>query len=201
MPRSFDFLTNAAQGGTRFRLQVSGIALAVLNGVALFLYVDPPGGSRAELTRQAQQLRYEMLASRGQTARLKTVSQNVQLGSSQGTQFESKYFLPKRTAYAAVIAEVQRMAKASGLQERDGVFSEEPIEGTSDLTLLNMTANYEGSYESLLSFLREADRSPMLLMLDALQAAPVQKGGQINTSIRFQAIVRDESGANSGVLQ
>lgn len=199
MPRSFDFLSNG-QRGARFWLQVSGVTLAVLNGIALFLYFDPPGGSRAELAREAQQLRYEIFTTRNQTGKLKTVSQNVQLGGSQAGQFESKYFLPKRTAYGAVIAEVQRMAKASGLQERDGVFTEEPIEGTSDLTLLNMTANYDGPYNSLLAFLQQADRSPMLLMLDALQAAPVQKGGQINTSIRFQAIVRDDSVAATGGL-
>src|SRR5579875_2913030 len=114
MPRSFDFLTAASQGSGRFWLQVSGIALALLNGVAIFLYVAPPGGSRAELTREAQQIRYEILATRSQTTRLKTVSQNVQLGGSQAADFEAKYFLPKRTAYAAIISEVQRMAKASG---------------------------------------------------------------------------------------
>jgi len=85
------------------------------------------------------------------------------------------------------------MVKEAGLQERDAVFSEEPIEGTADLSLLNATANYEGSYESLMKLLNLADHSPMLLMLDALQAAPQQQSGRITTSIRFQAVVREDA--------
>ncbi len=90
------------------------------------------------------------------------------------------------------------MVKEAGLRERDAVFNEEPIEGTSDLSLLNATASYEGSYDSLMHFLNLADHSPMLLMLDNLQAAPQQKEGQINTSIRFQAIVREDASAGAG---
>jgi hypothetical protein len=115
----------------------------------------------------------------------------VQTGSGQAAQFSDKYFLPKRAAYVAVFEEIQRMAKASGIQERDAGWAEEPIEGTSDLTLLNITANYEGTNANLMKFLYEADRSPMLLILDALTAAPQQRNNQINTAIRFQAIVRE----------
>ena len=93
------------------------------------------------------------------------------------------------------------MAQGSGLRERDAVFAEEPIEGTADLTLLTNTANYEGSYDNLMRFLYEVDESPMLLMLDNLQAAPQQKGGQISTSIRFQTIVQEGPGAEVGSLR
>ncbi|MBV8817636.1 MAG: hypothetical protein JO022_04710, partial [Acidobacteriaceae bacterium] len=128
------------------------------------------------------------------------VANKVQVGSTQSNDFEAKYFLPKRLAYAALIAEIQRMAKASGLQQRDAVFSEEPVEGSVDLSVLNVTANFEGTYESLIHFLYEEDRSPMLLMLDTLTAAPQQHGNQINTSIRFQNIVTEETGAQAGGL-
>ena len=85
------------------------------------------------------------------------------------------------------------MAKASGIQERDAGLTEEPIEGTADLTLLNITANYEGSNANLMKFLYEADHSPMLLILDMLTASPQQRNNQINTTIRFQTIVREPS--------
>lgn len=181
------------QRGIRFWLQVAVIVLAVLNCAALFIYLVPPGGSRSELEEQNQQIRSSIVSARAQAIRLKTVSEKVQVGSQQSGDFEKRYFLSKRNAYEAVIEEIQRMVKEAGLQERDAVFSEEPIEGTSDLSLLNATANYGGSYESLMHFLNLADHSPMLLMLDALQVAPQQKSGQITTSIRFQAIVREDA--------
>lgn len=182
------------QRGIRFWLQIAVIVLALLNCAALFVYLAPPGGSRAELAEQNQQIRSAIIAAKAQTNRLKTISAKVQIGSSQSGDFEAKYFLPKRNAYEAVIEEIQRMVKEAGIQERDAVFSEEPIEGTTDLSVLNATANYGGSYDSLMHFLNLADHSPMLLMLDALQAAPQQKGGEITTSIKFQAIIREDAG-------
>lgn len=194
MRRNFDWLSSlfgGAQSGPRFWLQWVGIVLALLNGTALYFYLDPPGGSRADLVQEGQQVRNQIAATRTREVRLGTVAQKVQLGSTESADFEAKYFLPKRIAYEAVIAEIQRMAQASGLRERDAVYTEEPIEGTVDLSLLNNTASYEGSYDNLMRFLYEVDESPMLLMLDNLQAAPQQKGGQINISIRFQTIVQE----------
>lgn len=177
--------------GVRFWLQVTGATLALLNGVALFLYLDPPGGSREALIEDSRQVRNEIAAARSKSVRLKTIAGKVELGSSESADFESKFFLPKRVAYEDVIAEIQRMAAASGLKERDQVFTEEPIEGTADLSLLNMTGNYEGTYDNLMRFLHEVDRSPMLLMLDTMQAAPQQHAGELTTSIRFQAVLRE----------
>jgi Tfp pilus assembly protein PilO len=150
---------------------------------------------------EGQQVRNEIAATRSVAVRLRTVAEKVQLGGTESSDFERKYFLPKRVAYEAVIGEIQRMAQASGLRERDAVFAEEPIEGTADLTLLTNTANYEGSYDNLMRFLYEVDKSPMLLMLDNLQAAPQQKGGQISTSIRLQTIVQEGPGVETGSLR
>lgn len=203
MLRNFESLFSkraVGQRGIRFWLQSAAAVLLVLNCVALFLYLWPPGGSRAELTADSQQIRMEIAAARAQAARLKTISEKVQIGSQQSGDFENKYFLAQRTSYEAVIEEIQRMVKEAGLQERDAVFSEEPIEGTADLSLLNATASYEGTYQSLMHFVNLADHSPMLLMLDNLQAAPQQRSGQINTSIRFQAIIREPANAAAGGL-
>jgi hypothetical protein len=48
-------------------------------------------------------------------------------------------------------------------------------------------------------FLHEADKSPMLLMLDTLMASPQQTGGRINASLRFQAIIQEDGTATAGV--
>ncbi len=201
MTRRFDWLPSGAGGpggGTRFALLASCAVLAVLNAIALFLYLAPPGGSKTDLTAEQEALRVEINSTRAKALRLKTVAAKVQTGSTESSNFEAQYFLPRRQAYSTVVAEIQRMANISGLHERDAVYSEEPVEGTADLSLLNSSASYEGSYENLKRFLYEVDRSPMLLMLDTLQAAPQQKGGQISTSIRFQAIIRDDGTAPLG---
>lgn len=184
--------------GARFVLQVAAGVLAALNLAALWLYLAPPGGSRSELRAQSAEIQRDITAARRQTVRLKSVSGKVELGSRQSGEFEGKYFLSKRAAYQAVIQEIQRMASEAGLREREWVANEEPIEGTADLSLLNVTSGFEGPYDGLMKFVNAADHSPMLLMLDTLQAAPQQRSGQISTSIRFQAVIRDEPAAASG---
>jgi hypothetical protein len=90
------------------------------------------------------------------------------------------------------------MAAASGMQDRGGAYTWEPVEGTSDLTLLNLTANFEGTYANLMQFLYQVDKSPMLLMLDTLSAAPLQSGHLLNTTLRFQYIFREDGTASLG---
>jgi hypothetical protein len=197
MPRNFDRLRvdiSMRREGAGFWLRVTGGVLALLNCVALFLYLDPPGGTQRELAQQSLQVRHEIAATRASAVRLKTVAANVQLGNRQSSAFEAIYFLPRRTAYQRVIGELQRMAAASGLQEGDRVYSEEPIEGTADLTLLNIAANnYQGTYDNLMHFLYEVDKSPMLLMLDTLLASPQQAGGRVTASLRFQAVIQEDA--------
>lgn len=204
MPKNFNRIFTVKDGdrrGVKFWLRTVGFALSALNGIALFFYLVPPGGSRKELTEESLAVRNQILLARARTGRLGSVAAKVALGNSESGDFETKYFLPKRLAYAAIISEIQRMAKAADFQERDAVYTEEPIEGTADLDLLNCTANYEGTYQNLMRFLHEVDHSPMLLMLENMQAAPQQRAGEINTSIRFQAVIQDQPPATLGVQQ
>jgi hypothetical protein len=200
MLKNFDLAALFAAGTGQFKLRITGVVLALLNGIALYFYLDPPGGTRAELTQQEAEIRGQIQAVMSQGNRVRLMASRVQTGSDQCANFEQQYFLNQRVAYGTVIEEIQRMAGISGLQERDAVYSEEPIEGTADLSLLNITANYEGSYASLIRFLYETDRSPMLLMLDALTASPQQKNGQISVAIRYQVVIREPLPA-AGTLQ
>ena len=40
--------------------------------------------------------------------------------------------------------------------------------------MMSITANYEGTYANLMRFVHELDRSPRLLIIEALNAAPQQ---------------------------
>jgi hypothetical protein len=132
---------------------------------------------------------------------MRTVSGKVQFGSREADAFEAKYFLPERFAYSTVITELQRMAKAAGVEPREAAYSKEVIEGSDDLSVLNIAARFQGPYAGLMRFLHEADESPMLLMLDTLQATPQQHGGQIDSEIRFQVVIREQPAVQVGVFE
>jgi hypothetical protein len=204
MRRSFRLPTPSSLttiSGPRLWLLVAVGALALLNLIALFFVVAPPGGTRRELRAQSDDLRHQIASASVSATRVERVAAKVQSGGTEAIDFAGTYFLPKRKAYDAVLSEGQRMARQSGVQAREAVFNEEPVEGSDDLSVMNVTANFEGTYDTLMQFLFQVDRSPMLLMLDTLQAAPQQHGAQVNASIRFQAIVRDDAIALAGGQQ
>jgi len=184
----------------RFWLLAGGAALLLANLVLLFLMLFPPGGSETELAARRDQLRTEIRAARTNTTRLRSVSDKVETGSQEATSFETQYFLPERLAYSAIIAEIQRIAKAANVEEREAVYSKEPIEGSDDLSILNAGARFRGTYVNLMQFLNEADKSQMLLMIDTVRATPEQRGGQIDAEIRFQAVIHDDQGLVSAPI-
>jgi len=193
-------MPDSAGRGPRFWLQTTAITLGVLNALALYLYLAPPGGTRAQLSAESQRLSSSIIATKAQTARLKKISANVQLGGAQARDFEARYILPKRTAYEEILGEIQRMAKEADITPRDASSVEEVIEGTEDLSVLTDQMNFEGSYENLMDFLYEVDHSPKMLILDTLTATP-QKDGSITAQMRFQAIIREASVPMAGVGQ
>jgi hypothetical protein len=153
MPSSFEALRSAPllpRRGPGFWLRTGAAVLILCNAVALFWCLDPPGGTRRELSEEMMRIHNEIAATRANAARVKNVAGKVQLGHGQGVAFESQYFLPRRTAYQRVLAELQRLAQVSGLQARDSVNTEEPIEGSDNLSLLNVSARFDGTYAQFL---------------------------------------------------
>ncbi len=187
--------TRAATRGAGFWLQVIAATLLVLNLVALYFYFAPPGGSRRELTAQSAQIHRQMVAARFAAQRLETVSGKVQLAGTQTTAFESKYFLAGREAYRKVFSDLEKLTRDAAIQQRDGVFTEEPIEGSTDLTLLNFSVNLEGTYSDLMHFLYGVDHAPSLLILDSLNAAPQQGTERLNLAVKFLTVMREAPAA------
>lgn len=205
MSKAIDWLNLNGAGGPAFWLKVTAGVLVLLNAVALFFYLAPPGGSRHQLVEQEDSIRRDIKAHKVSTERLKAVSAKVQLGGDQTEQFARKYFLPNRTAFATLMSELLRMSSAAGLREGQRTYSPEPIEGTDDLTLLTINANYQGNYTELMNFLNQVDRSDQLLILDTLTATPQQQGtGVLNVVTRFLAVIQEDgsvTGATAGGQQ
>jgi Tfp pilus assembly protein PilO len=196
MSRNFDWLKPNGASGPAFWLKIGAGVLGLLNVVALFLYIAPPGGSRHQLIDQEDSIRRNIQTHKISTERLKTVSAKVQLGGDQTEQFAHKYFLPNRTAFATLMSELLRMSNAAGLREGQRTYSQEPIEGTDDLTLLTINANYQGNYTELMNFLNQVDHSDQLLILDTLTATPQQQGaGVLNVVTRFLAVIQEDGSA------
>ncbi len=198
MSRNFSFSLNGIRGpGTRLR--TLAIVLGVLNAVAIYFYIAPPGGSRRDLLSQEAQIRSDIEVHRIAALRLKTVSQKVELGGEQTEQFAGQYFLPRRTAFATIVSELLRISSAAGIHERERSYSEDPIEGTDDLTLLTVNSSFQGTYADLMNLVNQVDHSSLLLILDSLSATPQQEGaGLLNVQMRFLAVIHEDGSAVPG---
>lgn len=199
MPRTFNRLKFKNESGPALWLRVGAVVLAVLNAAAVYLYVAPPGGSRSDLVNQEMEIRSSLRAHHVSAEHLKTVSAKVELGGEQTQRFATQYFLPRRTAFATIYGEMLRLSGAAGIHERDRNYSEEPIPGTDDLTLLTINGSYQGTYADLMKFLNQVDHSDQLLILDTLTATPQQQGADLlNVTMRFLAVIKEDGTAAGG---
>jgi Tfp pilus assembly protein PilO len=199
MSRDFNWLKVGNGGGGSLWLRIGAIVLALLNVAAIYLYIAPPGGSRSELIEQEAEVRNSAKAHRISAERLKTISEKVQLGGEETQQFAAQYFLPRRTAFATIYSEMLRLSTAASIHERDRNYSEEPIEGSDDLTLLTINGSYQGTYADLMNFLSQVDHSDHLIILDQLTATPQQQGADLlNITMRFLAIIKEDGSGVAG---
>ena len=107
----------------------------------------------------------------------------------------SEYFLARRTAYATVLAQLDEAARLSHVKERENAFATEPVEGSDTLSMMTVTANYEGAYRDLMAFVHEIDRSPGLLVIESLNGSLQAGGSTLSVAMKIQAFVREEPAA------
>ncbi len=171
------------------------IALAAANAVALGLYFFPPGGSADELEQQLASLRSQVGARRVQLARTREHAAAVEKGRQEGGKFLGQYFLSQRTAYSTLLSELVTAADEAKIKPKEHAYATEPIEGSDNLDLMTITANYEGTYANLMKFVHAIDQSPRLLIIEGLTATPQQGAGTLNVSMKIDAFVREDAGA------
>jgi type IV pilus assembly protein PilO len=115
---------------------------------------------------------------------------------NEGDGFLAEYTTDRRTTFSTITAELERLAKDSGIQPRPVSYNLDPVEGSDTLFQMTITAAYEGSYASLTKFVNLLDRSPRFLIIESLMAAPQQTnaGDVLSVSIKLDTFVREESG-------
>lgn len=188
MPRNFSTRMPAA---TVWRIVLGALLAANLVAAALVLY--PPGGSADDLERQRVSLMAQAATRRAQLAQTSQHAVAVEKGRSEGEKFLGDYFLARRTAYSTLLTELVAAADEAKIKPKEHAYATEPIEGSDSLSMMTITANYEGTYANLMRFVHEIDRSPRMLIIEALNAAPQQGNGNLAISMKIDAFVRDDA--------
>jgi len=176
-------------------------ALLVLNLIAVGLVLFPPGGSADDLERELAALRSQVAPKRALLERTRFNVIAIEKARGEGDQFLDNHFLTRRTADSALLAELTAAAGKAQIKERDRASTVEFIEGSDSLSMMTITANYEGTYRNLLNFISELDRSDQLLIIESMSAAPQQGSNTLTVSMKIDAFIRDESRVSGGEAQ
>jgi hypothetical protein len=195
MPRNSNLQAASAKGrDARLVLRVILGALVALNLIAAGFVLFPPGGSAEQMEEQLATLQSQV-AVRSKT--IATTRQNVaavEKGRSQGDQFLARYFLARRTAYSTLLGQLGDAAQQSQIKPREISYSTEPIEGSDTLSMMTITASYEGTYQNLMSFVHEVDLSPGMLIIESLNAAPQTGSNMLSVTLKIDTFVREDAG-------
>jgi type IV pilus assembly protein PilO len=171
--------------------------LLVASAAAAGLLLFPPGGSADDLERRLAELQAQTASKRTLLATTRQHVAAVEKGRSEGEQFLSTYFLTRRTAYSTLLSELVEAADRAKIKPKEHAYATEPIEGSDTLSMMTISANYEGTYANLMRFVHEIDTSPRMLIIEGLTAAPQQTGGVLNISMKIDAFVREDGSASA----
>ena len=169
-----------------------GLGLLLLaNLVAAAMVLKPWGGSPQDLERQLGTLRRQVRDRQTALEKMRTLVKKVEKGRAEADRFLATYFMNRRTASSTIVSELDKAAQEAGIKPKEHAFVFEPIEGSDTLSMMTITANYDGAYTDLIEFVNKLDRSPRFLILDSMQAAPQQSLGRLNVNMKLNTFVRE----------
>lgn len=183
-------------GGKRDVAQTARLVLGVLLGlnvIAAGLVLYPPGGSAESLQAELASLQAQIAQGRARLEETRQHAVAVEGGLDEGNQFLGQYFLGQRVVYSALVEELTGAAGRAGITDRGNAYTTDLIDGSDTLGMMTITANFEGTYRNLLNFIREIDRSPSLLIIESLTAAPQPDSDLVTVSLRMNAFVQQEA--------
>jgi hypothetical protein len=176
-------------------IQLGLCVLLGANLVAAYFVIRPIGGSPQDLQRQAGEMRTEQRQKQGALDKTRALAGKIEVGRGEGDKFMSKYFLPRRTAYSTIMTELNDMAGQAKVTPRESTSAIEPVEGSDTLEMMQITANFEGDYGSLIRFVNLIDKSNRLLIMESLNATPQQGATRLNVMMRLDMYVREDGSA------
>lgn len=194
MPRNSDAGGSNRPKGRNRQVVVRAIlgVLLVANLVAAGLVLFPPGGSAEDLDRQLTALQTQVTSKQALLESTRRHALAVERGRAEGDHFVNDYFLANRTEFSTLLGELDSAATTAKIVQKDQGYSLQPIDGSDTLSVMNITAAYEGAYPDLMRFVHEIDRSPRLLIIESLSAAPQQGSDKLSVSMKLDTLVRED---------
>jgi hypothetical protein len=194
MPRNFD-LGVWPPNNPRAIIRLGLGMLIAANLVAGYFVIRPIGGSPADLRQQEQEMRTQIHQQQGILDRTKTLAGKIEIGRGEGDKFMNKYFLPRRTAYSTIMSDVNDLASQAKVTAKESSNSIDEVEGSDTLQRMQVTANFEATFDNLIHFVNLLDKSALLMIIESLNATPQQDGKRLNVMLKLDTFIREDGSA------
>lgn len=165
--------------------------LAIANVAAFFILVKPPGGSVSDLQIQLDALRKQVVQQGNELKRAQDLAAKMRTARGEQDKFIAGYFMDRQTASSTILTEIGRAAKEAQLSPKEHSFTIEPVDGSENIGMMTISANYEGTYGDLVRFVNLMDRSKRFLIIDSISAAPMQEKGRLAARFKMNTFVRE----------
>lgn len=192
MRKNFKFDLRAHTRNPQHMVRIGLGLLLAANLIAAWFVFQTPGGTLEQLELDMIAQRTQLVGRQRSLDRFKKVVAKATDGREEGDQFMATYFLPRRTAYSMLEVDLANAARAAGIRSKERTYNYEPIEGSDTLGMLNINANFEGTYADLIEMVNAIDRSKRLLILEQLQAQPQQGTDALAISVKLNAFFRTD---------
>lgn len=167
--------------------------LVAANLVAAGMVLFPPGGSAEDLERQMASLQTRVTQNKALLQQTRQHAAAVQKGKADGDKFLDEYFLDRRTGAESLNTALNQAVAASKIKLRNASFNIQPIEGSDTLSMVTITTDFEGSYQDVLRFVHEIDKSDQLLIVDSLSATPQQGSSTLAVQMKLDAFMKESA--------
>jgi Tfp pilus assembly protein PilO len=194
MPRNFD--PRALLKDRRMIVRAALGAMLAANLVAAVFVLHPFGGSAEDLASQMRSKQRDLDQSLQRIERTRNLVGKVQQAKVEGDEFLKQCTMNRRSAFAVLIGEVNKMAAESGMKPKESSWTLDPVEGSDTIEQLTISASYEGSYASLTKLANLLDKSPRFLIIESMQALPLANGS-LSVTIRLDTFIRESGRAKS----
>ena len=181
----------ARSGGVSKRAVTWGlILLAAFNALFWLLAVQPLENREAEKQARIAALDSQVNQKTEALARLRGSAEKVDAATVTGDELLDSLTFERRRAFSQLLTELGQAAQASGVEIRETDYSSGEVEGNETYGIISITANFRGSYASLVQFLNLLDRSDAFLIVERLGARPREDTADLQISMRIDTFVR-----------
>ncbi len=173
---------------TRKKLTTALVVMAVVDVVALAVYISPLVGSAESRRQELTGLQGELVLKTRQVAPLENLPQKVQLASKQIADFYKRRF-PEHNS--EILTEIGKLAAADGVNIEQAKYKVGD-EGPGKLMPVEMEADFSGNYTALARFINALERDDMFFIINSVTLGGQQQG-PVKLNVKLETYLKAES--------